>query len=243
MLVFLLHFGGVELERGNHVGFSAFQPVPIGSPGTFLHDFLFRAAGFVRRQHHLFHHLPNHAVGEYHGGRAVFEGEAEGEVHEVCHFLHRGRCEHNHVVVAVAAAARGLVVVALRGLDSAEARAAALHVHDQAGYFRARHIADAFLHQRHAGTRRGGHHALARAAASVEHVDARHLALRLQHHHTRGFPRLECGKRFEHLALRRNGIAEIAVATAAYGGVGYGFIAFEQEYFVFFFHSLLKKCM
>ena len=45
--------------------------------------------------------------------------------------------------------------------------------------------------------------------------------------HARRFPRLQGGQRFQHLALRGDGVAEISVASAADGCMGYRFVAFQ----------------
>ena len=212
----------------------------IRGPGTFGGDFLFGAAALVGRQHHFLHHLSDDAVGENHRRVAVFEGQFEGQVHKVGHLLHRVGCEDDEVVVAVAAAARGLVVVALRGLNGAQSRATALHVHNHAWHFSACHITNAFLHQGNADARRRGHHALARSAAAIEHIDGGHFAFCLQHHHASGLPWFEFGKGFKHLALRGDGIAEVTVASAADGSVGNGLVALHQEHFALFLSGYFR---
>ena len=235
-----LHDVRLEFERGNHLRPAFVYAVAVGGPGAFLCDFLFRAAGLEGREHHLFHHLADDTVREHHHRCAPAEGKRKGEVHEVGHFLHRCRGQHNHVVVAVAAAAGGLVVVALGRLDGTEARTAALHVHDEAGDFGTGHIADTLLHQSDARRCRRGHHAFARTAAAVEHVDGGHFAFGLHDHHARGLPWLQLGERFEHLTLGSNRITEVAVAAAADGGACNGFVTFEKQDFVFFVHRTVR---
>ena len=57
--------------------------------------------------------------------------EYESLYGEVGHLLHTGGSQDDHVVVAVTAAAGGLEVVRLGGLDAAQAGAATLHVDDK----------------------------------------------------------------------------------------------------------------
>ena len=209
----------------------------VDGPGTLPGYFFLGTPRALRGQDDLFHHLADDAVGEYHGRVAPAEGQLEGQVDEVGHLLHRGRCEHDGLVVAVASAHGGLQIVALAGLYGAQAWASALHVDDQGGYFAHGHVRHALLHQGHAGARRGCHDAFAAAAASVEHVDGGHFAFGLQHDHAGGLPRLQQAQRFEYLRLGCDGVAEESVAAAAYGGVGDGFVAFQQHIFVVF-HGL-----
>ena len=112
-----------------------------------------------------------------------------------------------------------------------------MDIDDETGDFGTCHITDSFLHQRDAGRGGGSHDSFSRSATSVEHVDGCHFALCLQYNHSGGFPRLNFGKRFEHFALRRDGIAKVAVTATSDGGVGNGFVALHQHYF-FFCHNV-----
>ena len=90
---------------------------------------------------------------------------------------------------------------------------------------------NALLFQADAGGGGRGHGPHAGAGGAVHHVDGRNLRLRLQEHAAR------LGQMGGHilrdLALRRDGIAEEAVAAGADGGLGDGFISFPK----FFFHG------
>ena len=121
-------------------------------PGTLLLYLLLRAAGTLRRKDNLLHHLAHDAVGENHGRRAVLEREVKAKRHKVGHLLHAGRSQHYQVVVAVAAALRGLEIIGLRGLDGAETGAAAHHIYYKGGQLGCGDIAYAFLHQADART-------------------------------------------------------------------------------------------
>ena len=94
--------------------------------------------------------------------------------------LDGGGGEDDEVVVTVAAALGGLEVVALAGLDGAEAGAAAHDVHDDAGQLGAGYVGDALLLQGDAGGGGAGEDALAGAGSAVDHVDGADLALGLQ---------------------------------------------------------------
>ena len=131
-MVDLLHAARFKLERSYHVAF-AFVGASVGSPGAlFLHLFVCAArAGFG--EHDFLHHLAHDAVGENHRGSAIFESQVKAEANEIHHFLHCGRCEHDEVVVAVAAAFSGLEIVGLRRLDCAEARPPRITLSTRAG--------------------------------------------------------------------------------------------------------------
>ena len=231
----LLHHLGLQLQRREDVGLARLGPAH-RCPGTLPGNLLLRAAGLHGWQHHLLHHLSDDTVAEDHRRIAVLESQLEGEVHEVCHLLHRGGRQHDDIVVAVATAAGGLEIVTLRGLDGAQSGTASLHVDHHSGNLRTCHVGDALLHQRHTGTRRGGDDALACARPAMHHVDSRHLALRLQHHHAGGLPGLEQGERLYNLTLWCDGIAEEAIRPTSYTGMGYRLIAFHQCHFLFLCH-------
>ena len=111
--------------------------------------------------------------------------------------------------------AGGLPVVGLGGLDAAKARAAALHVDDDAGQVGAGHIRDALALERDARRRRRRHHASAGRRCAVDHVDGRDLAFGLQ------IRAADLGHALGHvggkLGLRRDGIAEEETAACADG--------------------------
>jgi len=94
-----------------------------------------------------FHHLPEDAVGEDDDGHSVEVGEVKGQGHRIGEFLDAGGCENDGSVVAVSTAACGLEVVALRGGDISESRAASHYVDDDGGQFGTGKVAEAFLHQ------------------------------------------------------------------------------------------------
>ena len=224
--VVLFHSRRLQFEAGDDV-----LAAPLhtrGCPGAFLDDFFVRAAGLEWGQYHLLHHLSDDAVAQYHHRVAVAEGQRETEVDKVGHLLHTGGSQHDDVVVAVASAARRLEVVALTGLDGAQAWASALYVDDEAGQFGTGHVRDALLHQGDARTAGRRHHSFTCGRTAVDHVDAGHFALCLQHHHARGFPGLFDGQCLQHFALWGDGVTKIAVASAAYGGVCDGLVTLHQ---------------
>ena len=177
------------------------------------------------------HHLANQAVHNHHDGVAVLVGNVKCLLDEVHRLLHIGGGEDQRPVIAVAAAAGGLIVIALAGLNGAQARTAAHAVDDDAGQLGAGDVCNALLFQADAGGGGRGHGPHAGAGGAVHHVDGRNLRLRLQEHAAR------LGQMGGHilrdLALRRDGIAEEAVAAGADGGLGDGFISFPK----FFFHG------
>ena len=180
------------------------------------------------------HHLAHRAVGQQHGGHAVFKCQTEGLLRQVRHLLHgRGR-EDEYVEIAVTGASCCEEVIGLRRLDAAEARAAALDVDDQRGQIRARQIRDALALERDAGAGRGGHGELAGGRDAVDHVDGRDLTFRLEEH--AADLRHALGHIGRDLRLRGNGVAEVMAAAAADGGFCDGLVALHQY---FFLHSPL----
>ena len=165
------------------------------------------------------HHLAYDAVGHDHGRGAVFEGKVEAEPYEVGHLLDGGRSQNDKMIVAVAASLGGLEIVTLAGLDGAETGASAHNVDDQRRKLAGGDIADSFLHE----------------------ADARRRALGLQDNHARGFPRHKLFEGFEDLALRGDGVAEIAVGAITDGGVGQHFVALHQPHF--FILGFLCHCV
>ncbi len=154
------------------------------------------------------------------------------------HLLHRVGCEDDELVVAVATALAGLEIVALRGLDRTQTRAAALAVDHQARKLGTGQVAQPLGHERDAGARRRGHHPLTGRGTAVDHIDRRDLRFGLEHHHARAFPRLELHEGLHHLRLRSDRVAEITVATVANRRVGDHLVAFHQFYL--FLHSLFE---
>ena len=148
----------------------------------------------------------------------------------VVHLLHRVGREDDQVEVAVPAALAGLEIVALRRLDRAQSRAAALAVHDKARKLGPGQIAQPLGHQTDAGARRGGHHPFAGRSPAVNHVDRRNLRLGLQDHHAGRLPGLELHERLHHLRLGRDRVTEIPVATVADRRMGDHLVAFHQFY-------------
>ena len=136
-------------------------------------------------------------------------------------------------VVTVAAAAGSLIVVALSGLDGAQAGAATHHVDDNGRQLSATHIGDAFLLQGNSGRGRRGHNAHATAGSAIDHVDCSHLGFRLQE------AAADLGQMqrqvFRNLVLRGDGVTEEVFTAGTNGGFGNGFIAFPK----FFLHCFL----
>ena len=198
--------------------------VPSGGPRLLRQ--LLNALG----KHDGLHHLAEHAVGEDHGRHAVLVGLLEGQVRQIGHLLDGGRSEHEHLEIAMAHGAGGLPVVGLRGLDAAKARAAALHVDDDAGKVGARHIRDALALKRHARRRRRGHDARAGRRCSVDHVDSRDLAFGLQIR--AAFLGHALGHVSGNLGLRRDGIAEEETASCADDRLRHGLVALHEHLFL-----------
>jgi hypothetical protein len=133
----------------------------------------------ARGEFHRLHHLPDVAVGQHRHGVAVLVGQIERQGGQVGHFLHGGGRQHQHAVIAVAAAFDHLVVVALLGRDVAQPGAAARDVGHHAGQFRPGQVAEAFLHEADARSAGGGHGAHAHRRGAVDHVHGRHFTLGL----------------------------------------------------------------
>ena len=164
------------------------------------------------------HHLGDDAVEQEQNGDAVLLGLLIGEHHRVHDLLDGGGRVGQQVVVAVAAALGGLEIVALGGLDVAEAGTAAHDVQDHAGQLSAGDVGDALLLQGDAGAGRRGDNAHAGTGSAVHHVDGRHFALGLQEAaadfgHTGGHV-------FGDLSLRGNGVAEEETCAGANGSLG-----------------------
>ncbi|CDB30890.1 unknown [Firmicutes bacterium CAG:137] len=183
------------------------------------------------------HHLTDHAVGQDHDGVTVVIGHVKGNLDIVRSLLNGGGGEDQVAVVAVAAAPGGLVIVALGGLDGAQAGTAAHHVHDDSRQLRAAHISDALLLQGDAGGGGGGHSPDAAAGSAVDHVDGGNLRLSLDEAAAH-LGQVE-GQIFRNFVLRGDGIAEEVFAAGTNGGLGNGLIAFPQ----FFLHRILLMCV
>ena len=180
---------------------------------------------------HGLHHLADQAVAQDHDGVAVAVGDVKGLLRQRHSLLHRAGRQHAHAVVAMTAAARGLVVVALRGLNAAQAGAAAHHVDDDAGQLSAHDVADALLLEADSGRGGAGHHAPARAGRAVDHVDGRDLAFGLQKAAAHLGHAL--GHVFGNLILGRDGIAEKEAASGLDGSLGNRLVALQE-----LFHGL-----
>ena len=196
---------------------------------------------WLGRELDFLHHLAYDAVGHDHGRGAVFEGKVEAEPYEVGHLLDGGRSQNDKMIVAVAASLGGLEIVTLAGLDGAETGASAHNVDDQRRKLAGGDIADSFLHEADARRRARRQHGLAGRCAAIDHVDGRNFALGLQDNHARGFPRHKLFEGFEDLALRGDGVAEIAVGAITDGGVGQHFVALHQPHF--FILGFLCHCV
>ena len=173
------------------------------------------------------HHLGDDAVSEEEDRHAVLFCLVKGKHHDVDGFLNGRRGIGQQVVVAVAAALDALEVVALRGLDVAEAGAAAHDVQDNAGELCTRAVADAFLLQADAGAGGRGDDACAGAGSAVYHIDCRNFAFRLE----------EASSDFGHtgghvlgdFSLRGNGIAEEKACAGTNGGLCDRFASLHQS--------------
>ena len=82
-----------------------------------------------------FHHLADKSIHDHHDGVAVLVGNVKGLLYEVHGLLDIGGGEDQGAVVAVAAAAGGLEVIALAGLDGTQTRTTAHTVDDDGGQF------------------------------------------------------------------------------------------------------------
>ena len=224
--IVLLHFFGLQFERGDDVGLASFRLAGSG-PRALGDDFCVGAARLGGREHHFLHHLSDDAVGQDDGRIAVFEGQFEGKANEVGHFLYRGRSQGDEAVVTVSATFYGLEIVGLAGLDGSQAGTSAHDVYDEAGQFGTGQIGDAFLFQADTGAGRRGHHHFSASGTAVHHIDCGHFAFGLQHHHAGGFPRLQLGQSFQYFRLGSNRVTEVSVGSAADSGVCDGFVTFH----------------
>ena len=162
--------------------------------------------------------------------------QIEGLLCQLHRLLDGGRGEDQHPVVAVAAAAGGLIVVALRGLDGTETGAAANHVHDDAGQFCADDIADAFLLQGDSRTGGGGHDPRAGTGRAVDHIDRGDFALRLQETAALNL-RQTLGHIFRDLVLGGDGVTEEEAASGLDSGLGNGFVPLHEHFLTHGFAS------
>ena len=124
------------------------------------------------------------------------------------------------------AALADLVVIALRGGDVAQSRAAAHYVDQHHRYFRAGDIGQALLHQADAGAGGGGHHTRTRAGCAVNHVDRAQFRFRLD----KGPAELGHAARqpFQDFILWSDRIAEICLQSNPDGGLGNGLVTFPE---------------
>ena len=133
------------------------------------------------------------------------------------------------MVVTVSAALGGLEIVRLGGLDSAESRAAALHIDNQGRQISAGDVGDTLLLQGNSGAGGGSHYAFSCAGNAIHHVNGGNFTFCLQKHtadlrHTLG----HVGSQ---LRLGGDGISKIMAATCLNGSLGNGFIALHQNFF------------
>ena len=126
-----------------------------------------------------FHHLADHPVGQQHDRIAVAVGDVKRLLHQIDRLLNRVGREDDETVIAVAAAAGGLIIIPLRGLDGAQPGTAAHHIDNDGGQLRAGHIGNPFLLEADAGAGRRGNGAGARAGRAVDHIDGGKLRLGL----------------------------------------------------------------
>ena len=153
-----------------------------------LLELLIRPSGFLVHQLHLFHHLTDDPVCQYHYRISVFISQIEAKPHKIVHLLHRSGSENQQGIVTVTAPFCCLVVICLRGLDGAKSRSTPLHVDDHAGQFRTCDVGDAFRHQADTRTGGGGHYSFPAASGPVYHMDGGNFTFCLKHHHPGGFP-------------------------------------------------------
>ena len=191
-------------------------PALAGALGQLLH----------RRKLHLLHHGAEAAVHEYHDRAAVALGVLRSVVDDVHRLLHRVRSKDQHPESAVAGGLGGLEIVLLRGLDGAEARAAALHVHDDRGQLRRGKIAYALALERYAGAGGAGHGPDACRRRAVDHIYGRDLALALDE--AAADLGQAPGQVLGQLRLRGDGVAGEEAYAAPDRGLAYGLVAFHE---------------
>ena len=200
--------------------------VPLGIPALAGPGLIGHGGIVVHLQLHRLHHLADEAVRQDDDGGAVLVGGVKGLGHQITGLLDgRGGVDHA-VVIAVAAALGGLEVVALGGLDIAEAGAAAHHVDDNAGDLRGSAGGNAFLLQGDSGGGRGGHGSGAGAARAVDHVDGRQLRFGLQE--AAAYLGHPAGHVLGNIVLRGDGIAEEKAAARLDCGFGNGLATLHQ---------------
>ena len=173
------------------------------------------------------HHLAEGTVGQEHRRNAILLSYVKCVRREAYHLLYARGSNYEEVIVPVSAAAGCLEIVGLGRLDTAETRAAALHVNDERRKVAACHVADAFFLQRNSGARGARHNSLAGGSNADAHVDGCDLALRLK----------ECSADFghalchvcRHLGLGCDRISEVESAACHNSGFRDRFVTLHQN--------------
>ena len=229
----LFQHGGIDVQGVDDRPVPAAVRRPAGRrPG------LLRQVGPLLAFRHLhgLHHLADQAIAHDQHGIAVLVRQVKCFLCQFHCFLNGRGSQHQHPIVAVSAAAGRLIVVALGRLDRTQSGAAAHHVYDNAGQFRAHNIADAFLLQGDSRAGGRGHNPRSGAGRAVDHIDGGNFALRLQETAALNL-RQPLGHVFRDLVLRGNGIAEEEAASCLDRGFGDGFISLHEHFFTHGFAS------
>ena len=119
-----------------------------------------------------------------------------------------------------------LVVVALAGLDVAEARPAPHHIYNDDGHFGGGNVAEPLLHEADAGTAGAGHHPRPRGGRAINHVDGGDFAFGLEED-TAEFDH-SAGHVFQQFGLGGDGVAKIRLTARPHGRFGQGHVSFKQ---------------
>ena len=206
--------------------------VTAGSPCLFRH-FSFGECGEVHR----FHHLSQRTVCQQHSGHLVNVGQVKCLCGQGSHFLYgRGR-QNQQPQIPVTNTAGSLIVVGLRGLNTAEPRAAALHIDDQTGQVTSGDIGDPFALQGNPGRGGGGHNTGTACRSAHGHIDGGHFTFRLQAQPAHlGHPLCHI---FCNFRLGGDGITEVVQTTGGNGGFCDGFVPLHQN-FLSHFSKLLS---
>src|SRR5512136_151645 len=128
----------------------------------------------------------------------------------------------------MAAAAGGLEVVGLGGADAAQPRTAAAHVDDDRRKLVRSEVRDSLLLQADARAGGGSHGSDAGQAGSVNHVDGGEFAFGLDER-APFLPTQILRHVLGELILRGNGVAEVALATSADGGLADDGVASHKD--------------
>ena len=175
-------------------------------------------AGFFFRQPNRFHHLSDDPVAEQNNRSTIALRHIERFIRKVSRFLSGRRRKDGHPIVAVPPTPGGLEVVALRRLNSTQARSAPHYVDDHARQLGRCQEGNPLLLQTDSGAGRGGHHRAPCACRPIDHVHGRQFTLRLKK--SAAYLGQTPGEVFHKFGLRSNGITEIITASGAHRRLG-----------------------